>query len=299
MTFPFLKSGDTIALAATSRKVTPADYEPFRDFLLQKGYRVKLASNLNKEHHQFAGTDTERALALNELFADPEVKAIVMVRGGYGAARIVDLVNWDLFQKNPKWLCGFSDITVFLNHIHTQFGIQSIHSDMAVHFADDAYRPNFDLLMNLLEGKQTRISVEPNSLNQQGKASGIMVGGNLSVLYSMLGSESFPNMNGKVLFIEDLDEYLYHIDRMMVAFERSGVFDKVNAVVVGGMSDMHDNEVSFGMNAYEIVSSHLKKHAIPVIFNFPAGHTITNKPFFIGAETSIVADEKLAEVSCQ
>lgn len=296
MKIPFLKPGDTIALAAPARKATPADYEPFRDFLLQKGYRVKLASNLDKAHHQFAGTDTERALALNEIFDDPEIKAIIMVRGGYGAARIVDLVNWDLFKRNPKWLCGFSDITVFLNHIQAQCGLPTVHSDMAVHFSDEAYRPNFDLLMNLLEGEKSSISAEPHFLNQQGEAAGILVGGNLSVLYSMLGSVSFPDMSGKILFIEDLDEYLYHIDRMMLALERAGVFEKVKAVVVGSMSDMRDNEVSFGINAYEIVSSHLKKYAVPVMFGFPAGHTKTNKPFFVGAETRVVVDKKWSVV---
>ncbi|PKP04079.1 MAG: LD-carboxypeptidase [Bacteroidetes bacterium HGW-Bacteroidetes-6] len=288
---PFLKPGDTIALAAPSRKVFPVDYEPFSQFLLQKGYKVKLSSNLGLSHHQFAGNDAERAVALNALFEDSTVKAMVMVRGGYGAARIVDLLNWNILQQKPKWICGFSDITVFLNHAYSKTGLPSIHSDMSVHFSNDEHRPNFDQLMNVLEGQKVIIETKPHPFNRKGKAHGILVGGNLSVFYSLLGSQSFPDMREKILFIEDLDEYLYHIDRMMLAFERAGIFSHLAGVVVGGMSDMRDNEVAFGMNAVEIANNFFKRLDIPVMYNFPAGHITDNRSFFVGAPTRIVVDE--------
>lgn len=291
MKTPFLKSGDTIALAAPSRKVSLADFEPFGNFLVENGFRVVRASNLTLSDNQFAGTDAERISAMNVLFENPDVKAIVAVRGGYGAARIVDQLNWNALQANPKWLCGFSDFTVLLNHQYACNGLPALHCDMAVHYGQPGYEDNFSSLLDALTGKPVSMRIPQHKLNSVGKANGILVGGNLSVLYSMLGSASLPDMSGKFLFLEDLDEYLYHIDRMMVALKRAGVFDRLAGVVVGTMSEMHDNDVPFGKNAEEIISNQLSEFSFPLMFGFPAGHTNLNRAFFIGVETEIEVSE--------
>ncbi len=291
MKIPFLKTGDTIALAAPSRKVSLTDFAPFEHFLTDKGYKVIRASNLNASFHQFAGNDAERISAMNELFQNPEVKAIIAVRGGYGAARIVDQLNWKALLEHPKWLCGFSDFTVLLNHQFATNKLPSLHSDMAVHFGQPGYGDNFTSMLDALEGKPVAFNVGAHRLNRSGKAEGMLVGGNLSVLFSMLGSVSFPDMHGKILFLEDLDEYLYHIDRMLNALKRAGVFDHLAGVVIGTMSDMHDNEVPFGSDAETIIRHHLSGFEFPLIFGFPAGHTELNRAFFIGADTSIAIND--------
>ncbi|NLL28685.1 MAG: LD-carboxypeptidase [Bacteroidales bacterium] len=285
MSIPFLKHGDTIAIAAPSRKIGDLDCKPFEKFLNDFGFNVIYAENISCEQNQFAGTDNERADAINKLFEDPAVKAIISARGGYGAVRIVDKLKWEALSKNPKWLCGFSDFTVLLNHQYQCNKLPSVHSDMALRFLDTSNRENFTTLVNILSGNKQTISFSKHELNRGEKASGVIVGGNLSVLYSMLGSKSFPELRNKILFIEDLDEYLYHIDRMMYGLKRAGVFDNLNAVVIGSMSDMRDNDVPFGKTAYEIISDCLKDFSFPLFFDFPAGHTNQNLPFFIGKDT--------------
>jgi len=287
MKIPFLKTGDTIALAAPSRKAMALDYEPFEKYLFEKGFNVIRAGNLNLADNQFAGNDAERVSAMNELFENPDVKAIIAVRGGYGAARIVDQLNWNALLQHPKWLCGFSDFTVLLNHQYVCNVLPSLHSDMAVHFGQNGFEANFSSLLDALMGKSISMRVEKHPFNRQGNAKGILVGGNLSVLYSMLGSDSFPDMHGKILFLEDLDEYLYHIDRMMLALKRAGVFTHLSGVVIGTMSEMHDNEVAFGKDAETIIHDQLCEYSFPLLFGFPAGHTGLNRAFFTGVETAM------------
>lgn len=291
MKIPFLKTGDTIALAAPSRKVVSLDFAPLENHLVEIGFKVVHAGNLCLADNQFAGTDAERISAMNQLFSNPEVKAVIAVRGGYGAARIVDQLKWNALLQHPKWLCGFSDFTVLLNHQYACNGLPALHSDMAVHFGQNGYEDNFSSLLDALMGKSISISVSKHPFNRQGNAKGILVGGNLSVLYSMLGSVSLPDMHGKILFLEDLDEYLYHIDRMMLGLKRAGVFENLGGVVVGSMSEMHDNEIPFGKDAETIIRDQLNEYDFPIIFGFPAGHTELNRAFFVGAETEIAVGE--------
>ncbi|HBG70584.1 MAG: hypothetical protein A2W93_08365 [Bacteroidetes bacterium GWF2_43_63] len=298
MKIPFLKTGDTIAIVAPSRKVQPADYEPFEQYLIENGFKVVRASNLTLADNQFAGSDAERISALNDLFANPEVKAIIAVRGGYGAARIVDQLNWNALLQHPKWLCGFSDFTVLLNHQYACNALPALHSDMAVHFGQNEYADNFSSLLGALTGKPISMRISTHPFNRVGNAQGILVGGNLSVLYSMLGSASFPDVHEKILFLEDLDEYLYHIDRMILALKRAGVFNHLAGVVIGTMSEMHDNEIPFGKNAEEIIRDQLSEFSFPLMFGFPAGHTEMNRPFFTGAETTIDVSQSVS-VFCQ
>ncbi|KAF5031786.1 putative murein peptide carboxypeptidase [anaerobic digester metagenome] len=267
------------------------DFEPFEKYLTENGFKVIHARNLDLSDNQFAGTDAERISAMNDLFENPDVKAIIAVRGGYGAARIVDQLNWKALLNHPKWLCGFSDFTVLLNHQCACNGLPTMHSDMAVHFGQNGYEDNFSSMMDALTGKPISMRISGHPFNRPGKANGILVGGNLSVLYSMLGSASFPDMHGKILFLEDLDEYLYHIDRMVVALKRAGVFNDLAGVVIGTMSEMHDNETPFGKGAEEIILDQLSEFSFPLMFGFPAGHTELNRSFFIGAGTEIEVGE--------
>lgn len=288
MNLSYLQKGDTIALAAASRKIKEEDYLAFEKYLIEKSFNVIRADNLSLTNNYFAGNDKDRIAAMNVLFENPEIKAIFMIRGGYGAARIVDSLNWDAFLKNPKWLCGYSDVSVFLNHVFANYKMPSLHADMPVHFPDRDYdRRNFSEIINVLSGKTVSYELSPHNLNSFSSIKGVLVGGNLSVLYSLLGSNSFPETKDAILFIEDLDEELYNVDRMILALKRAGVFERVNGVLLGGMTEMKDSETSFGFSAEELIVEHLKKDKIPLIFNFPAGHTCLNLPFYIGKEAVI------------
>jgi len=295
MKIPFLKKGDTIAIATPSRKAGLSDFELFENYLAERGFKTVRAGNIFLSDNQFAGNDSSRIEAMNNLIEDKKIKAIVAVRGGYGAVRIVDKLNWDTLSKNPKWLCGFSDFTVLLNHNFAHNRLPAIHSDMAVHYGLKEYESNFEKLIDLLIGKPLELCFSSHPLNKYGEAEGVIVGGNLSVMYSLLASKSFPDTKGKILFLEDLDEYLYHIDRMIVGLKRAKVFDGVAGVVVGSFSEMRDNEISFGKNAEEIIYEHLSEFSFPLIFGFPAGHTSKNHPFYIGAETKIKTRKDISE----
>lgn len=288
MNLSYLQKGDTLALAAASGKIKEEDYLAFEKYLIEKSFNVIRADNLSLTNNYFAGNDKDRIVAMNALFENPEIKAIFMIRGGYGAVRIVDSLNWDAFLKNPKWLCGYSDVSVFLNHAFANYKMPSLHADMPIHFSDKNYdRRNFSEILNVLSGKIVSYELSPHHLNSFSSIKGVLVGGNLSVLYSLLGSNSFPETKDVILFIEDLDEELYHVDRMILALKRAGVFKRVNGVLIGGMTEMKNSETPFGFRAEELIVEHLKKEGIPLVFNFPAGHTCLNLPFFIGKETII------------
>lgn len=291
MFLELLKAGDTIALAASARKVEMNDFLPFKNYLESIGYKVILAQNLNSSDNQFAGTDSERVVALNELIKNPEVKAIIGIRGGYGTVRIVDKIDWKAYIDHPKWICGFSDMTVLLNHVYSETGFPAIHSDMAVHYSSDVYSGNFISLLNLLENGVCELNMPAIQVGESKlPVEGIVVGGNLSVLYSLIGSRSFPSTENKILFLEDLDEYLYHIDRMIVAMKRAGCLRGLKAVVVGGMTEMHDNAVPFGKTAEDILRDIFVDENIPVYFGFPAGHQADNKAFFIGERACLIQE---------
>lgn len=284
----YLKKGDLLALAAPSRKVVEEDYKPFANFLRKEGFRLCFPDDIETAENQFAGSEEHRASTLNNMFNNPLIKAVIMIRGGYGAARIVDKLDWDAFAKNPKWLCGFSDATVFLNHAWANASVASLHCDMPTHFDKPDYdMENFESMMRVMQGEKIEYSVESHPLNRGEKAEGVLLGGNLSVLYSLLGSKSFPKLDNTVLFLEDLDEYLYHIDRMMLALDRAGHLENLKAILVGHMTDMNDNEVPFGKTAEEIIADHCSKYDFPLFFNAPVGHERVNRPLIIGEKIEI------------
>ena len=288
----YLKRGDLLALAAPSRKVVEEDYKPFATYLRKQGFRLCFPDDIETAENQFAGSDDHRATKIINMFRNPLIKAVVMIRGGYGAARIVDMLDWDAFERKPKWICGFSDATVLLNHAYAVKGIAALHCDMPTHFEKPEFdAENFEALIRTLQGEPIEYFLDKHPLNRGNNAEGVLVGGNLSVLYSLLGSASFPDMNGKILLLEDLDEYLYHIDRMMLALDRAGHLKNLAGIVVGGMTEMNDNEVPFGKTAEEIIAHRCAKYDFPLFFNAPVGHTRVNKPLIIGETIAIQAED--------
>lgn len=283
----FLTEGDTIGIVAPSRKISLQELQPAIDFLIREGFKVKLGERIFAESHQFAGTDTERADDFNDMLHDDSVKAILAARGGYGAVRIVEQLDFDYFSQHPKWLCGYSDFTVFHSQSN-RYKVSTIHGTMPVSFADtEAAQANAKSLIDALTGKALSYSPQPHPLNRGGNVRAEVVGGNLSILYSLTGTPSAVDTRGKILFIEDLDEYLYHIDRMMWNLKRAGMLENLAGLIVGGLSDMHDNTIPFGQTAEEIVASCCSEYDYPVCFNFPAGHGALNRSIRLGTPMDI------------
>ena len=295
---PYLVPGSTIGICAPARKVSPEELAPGISLMQSWGFKVKTATNLYAAENQFSGSDAQRTADMQELMDDPSVDAIISARGGYGCMRIIDQLNFNRFAQKPKWIIGFSDLTVFHNHLHQQFQIPSIHATMVFSMGGDRCTPDaLENLRKLLTGQELSYSIENSSWNRKGKEEGILVGGNLSLLYALPGSASDIDTRGKILFIEDLDEYLYHIDRMMMQLKRSGKLDGLSGLIVGGMSDMRDNAIPFGKTAEEIISEAVREYTFPVCMNFPAGHIQNNQPLVMGGRVSMeIGDSSLIRV---
>lgn len=283
---PSLIKGDKIGLVAPARKIKPEEVEKSIDIIESQGFIPVYGNDLFAADNQFAGNNLIRASSIQQMLDDPKIKAIFCARGGYGSVRIIDLLNFDHFRKHPKWFVGYSDVTVFHSHINTVLGVQTLHASMPINFPENTDRA-LSGLFDVLQGTFPGYTIEPHHLNRKGNAEGILTGGNLSVLYSLMGSRSFPDMKDKILFIEDLDEYLYHIDRMMLGLKRAGLLEKLNGLIMGGMTDMNDNEVPFGKSAYEIIQEAVAAYDYPVCFGFPAGHFNNNQPLIMGAKVKL------------
>ncbi len=287
-----LKHGDLVTIISTARKISKEEVAPAVKKLKDWGLRVRLGENLFAEHHQYAGTDEQRAADFQAAADDPEVKAVLCARGGYGTVRIIDKIDFSRFLNSPKWVIGYSDVTVLHSHIHG-LGVETLHATMPVNFpADGNENTALDSLRKALFEGKVEYHLPPHKFNRKGRAEGLTTGGNLSILYSLLGSPSDIDTSGKILFMEDLDEYLYHIDRMMMNMKRNGKFETPAGVIIGGMSDMNDNTIPFGKDAEEIISETLSDTGIPVAFGFPAGHIADNRAFFLGRKTKLEITEK-------
>lgn len=275
-----LSSGSKIALVAPARKVAEDDIAFAVEYIRQRGFVPIYDERLFLSHNQFAGNDDQRASVLQHYLDADDIDAIMCVRGGYGTVRIIDRLDFDKFMQKPKWIVGYSDVTVL--HAKMQsLGIESLHATMPINFQDNS-KQALDTLFDALCGKEIKYDLPQQTLDILSKMKGEIVGGNISVFYSLLGSDIFPDVEGKVLFLEDLDEYLYHIDRMMMAFQRAGIFDKIGGLIIGGLTKMHDNAIPFGMTAEEIISEKTKDKNIPTVFNFPAGHINDNRAIILG-----------------
>jgi len=291
---PKLKEGDAIAIVAPSRKIRISEIDLAIKVLEKWGFQVVLQPNIFSEDNQFAGNDEQRRKSFQSALDDKKIKAILCARGGYGAVRIIDSLNFDNFLLYPKWIIGYSDITVFHSHIHSNFNIETIHATMPINITKYGDENNSLIsLKKAMMGERLSYNFESHSLNRNGEAEGILVGGNLSIIYSLIGSLSDIDTKDKILFIEDLDEYLYHIERMLISLKRSGKLEKLSGLIVGSMTNMKDNTIPFGKTAEEIIKDIVKDYDYPVCFNFPAGHIEDNRALILGRKCKLKVFEKV------
>lgn len=284
ITPPQLQKGDTIAIVATARKNIDDNLKPAISWLKNWGLEVVIGNTIGLDYNQLAGTDEQRAADFQKQLDNPNIKAIWCVRGGYGTVRMVDLLDFTKFKQHPKWIIGFSDVTVLHSHLNT-LGFASIHGIMPV--SSKASEEAKETLRKALFGETLTYTLPCDAMNRFGVAKGELVGGNLSILYSLFGSESAIDCSDKILFMEDLDEYLYHLDRMMMNLKRNGCLESLKGIIVGGMTKMKDNEIPWGKNALEIIDDVTKKYNIPIIYNFPAGHMADNRALIFGKQVTM------------
>lgn len=287
--------GDLISILAPAKSIDVDVVKYATEILNKRGYRTKVSRHCLGRHNYYSGTDKERHLDFQEALDNPEVKAILCARGGYGSIRIFDLLNWDEFKSSPKWILGFSDITVFHHIIHS-FGIQSIHSTMPLNFRHNSVEA-IETMFSAINGSLFKVTCAPSTRNINGTAKGLLVGGNLSIIYSLLSSDYCYDFTNKILFIEDLSEQYYHIDRMLHALKQAGVLDKIRGLIVGGMTDLQDTEIPFGMNAYEIILDQISGLDIPVCFDFPCGHIDDNRAMILGSEVLFQVSDLSVELA--
>jgi muramoyltetrapeptide carboxypeptidase len=285
---PILEKGDEIRIISSARKISRSELNPALVFFRKQGFNPTLGKNIFKEEHQFAGSDQERLEDLQNAINDPHLKVIWMARGGYGTHRVIKELDISPLLKKPKWIIGYSDVSV-LHCLLNANNIRSLHATMPVNFKDQG-PDSFIKALEVLKGNYPEYKIKAHPLNKNGKAKGKLYGGNLSILYSLNGSEILPIMKDAILFFEDLDEYLYHIDRIMQNFSLSGILNEIKGLIIGGLSDMNDNLVPYGKTAEEIVFEHVNSLEIPVCFGFPAGHQKENFPLLLGEEILLNVD---------
>lgn len=283
---PFLQPGDTIGITC------PAGYMPAENAamairtLQNEGYEVMVGKTLgSRSRNYFSGTDTERRNELQAMMDEAGIKAILFGRGGYGVSRIIDQLDFTAFQKKPKWLIGFSDITVLHAHCNRKLHIATLHAPMAAAFNDAKHRhPYVSSLLKVLKGEKTTYTTKAHRYNREGLAEGELIGGNLTLLAHLCGTGSAPVTQNKILFIEDVGEYLYNIDRMLIQLKRSGMLDDLAALIVGGFTECKDTERPFGKKVYEIIRDQVSEYNYPVCFQFPVSHTPKNYALMCGGK---------------
>jgi muramoyltetrapeptide carboxypeptidase len=288
---PYLKPGDTIGITCPARKITMEEIQPALDTLESWGLKIVLGDTIGKQQNQYAGTDKERRSDLQRMLNDSEIKAIIAARGGYGTVRIMDELDFRAFMEKPKWIVGFSDVTFLHAQLNCNIGVETLHAPMPIAFPKNTPEA-IQSLKDALFGNPLHYEFDSHPLNRNGKMTGEIVGGNLSILYSILGTKTILQSSNSILFLEDLDEYLYHIDRMMISMKRAGKLKNLKGLIVGGMSDMKDNAVGFGKNAEEIVREHMEEYDYPVCFGFPCGHIPDNRSIFMGREGKLNIEKK-------
>jgi muramoyltetrapeptide carboxypeptidase len=286
---PLLKKGDSVAIVSPAGRIAPEKIDNAVSWFSSWGLQVRLGKYAKNEYFKYAGTDNQRLSDLQAALDDPEIKAVFCSRGGYGIIRILDKLNVSGLIKNPKWLIGFSDVTFLHALINNNFSICSLHGPMPGNFPlfSDGNTDSMQYLQKALFEGALLYTIPPVKKNIKGSASGILCGGNLSALTMLNGSSSDFDPDGKILFIEEIDEYLYHIDRMLWALERSHDLSNLAGVICGHFSDIHDNDTPFGQNLEEIVLDHFSAFGFPVCLHFPAGHELPNYSLFLNTFTSL------------
>lgn len=291
---PYLKKGDLIYITAPAKAIEKELIENAKLFFEKSGYNVLISKHCIGTFNYFSGTDEERTADLQFGLDHPDIKAIICARGGYGCVRILDNLQWASFVREPKWIVGFSDVTVFHQRCQ-RFEIESIHGTMPLNFEENTEEA-LSTLLSALEGKSYSITSENSVYNQKGIVEGELIGGNLSILYSLIGTDDQIDYEGKILFIEDLSEQLYHLDRMFYSFAKAGILEKINGLIIGGMTDMKDTAIPFGKNYQEIILAHFKYRKIPICFDFPAGHINDNRALIFGRKITLEINEKGGEI---
>ena len=281
---PYLNPGDVIGMVCPSGYMPADRVQDCINVLHSWGYPVKTGMTVggNSENY-FSGNDDERLRDLQEMLDDPMIKAILFARGGYGLTRIIDRIDFGRFNENPKWLVGFSDITILQSHVYSNFNIATLHSPMAAAFWEfNADEPSLQSLKKALEGRKINYTVPVHPFNRRGEVIGELVGGNLAMIAHAIGSSSDIKTKGRILFLEDVGEYLYNIDRMMYQLSRGGKFAKLGGLIVGGFTDIKDTERPFGKTAEEIISEVIADFDFPVCFGFPVSHGKENLALKVG-----------------
>ncbi len=290
-----LKKGDLIYITAPAKSIDDASVSFAKNFFEAQGFRVEISKHCFGAFNYFSGTDEERAADLQAGIDHPEAKAIVCARGGYGCVRIVDQLQWANMLREPKWLIGFSDITIF-HHRLFKLGIQSIHGTMPLNFEKNSPEA-LQTLVEAMTGTQKPLIWNGNPNNRTGKANGKLIGGNLSILYSLIATSDAYFFEGNILFLEDLAEHYYHLDRMFFSLRKSGILDRISGLIIGGMTDMEDTAIPFGMTTEEIVLQHFQFRKIPIAFDIPSGHIDDNRALIVGAEVELVVENELSTLS--
>jgi muramoyltetrapeptide carboxypeptidase len=282
---PYLKKGDKIAITCPAKKL-PKPMDDAVNLLQSWGLEVVLGETVGLSFHQFAGDDEQRAKDMQRFIDDDSIKAIIAARGGYGTIRMIDKVDFGNFARHPKWLVGFSDITILHAHLFSNYNIQTIHGQMPVNIPD-ASSKSLETLRKALFGEEFRYEFASLDNNQSGEAKGVLIGGNLSLLMAVSGSVSDMDYSGKILFIEDVGEYLYAIDRMIRTLDRAGKLKKLAGLIVGSFTEIKDNDIPFGQTVNQIIMDVVAGYGYPVCFDFPAGHVPDNRSLILGRKISL------------
>jgi muramoyltetrapeptide carboxypeptidase len=288
---PFLKPGDKIGIVAPGRKISFEEVRAASDVMEPWGVNVICSPNLfSKAHGYLAGSDHERISDIQQFVNDPDIKAIICARGGYGTTRILDDIDLSPLQKNPKWIVGFSDITAL--HLRlSKLGISSIHATMPIFFPRPTSSESVESLWATLKGDKPKIFASPDKMNKHGEAIGRVIGGNLSLIVDAIGTSNDPDTAGKILVLEEVDEYTYKVDRMLMHLKRSGKLDNLAGLAIGHMTDIKEPELPFGQSTKEIVLEKTSGHQFPIAFNFPIGHENPNLAWVHGSPMNLSVSE--------
>ena len=289
---PYLKEGDNIGIVCPAGYMPAESAETALKVFKEWGFKVTPGITFGKKHNYFAGTDDERLYDLQHMMDDPAIDAIFCARGGYGTGRIIERLSFRKFCKRPKWIIGFSDITVLHSHLFANYKIASLHAPMASAFNDGQYSNEFiQSLHEALTGKKGGYEVASHAYNRYGSVKGTLVGGNLSLLAHLVGTSSEVNTKGKILFIEDIGEYIYNIDRMLYQLKRSGVFENLGGLIVGGFTEIKDTEIPFGQAVEEVIRDIVDPYSFPVCFSFPVSHEKENYALKVGVKYKLTVKE--------
>jgi muramoyltetrapeptide carboxypeptidase len=286
---PYLKPGDRVSIVSPAKVILEKEIVFAVEELKKRDLIVELGKNVFGSWNRFSGTDSERLSDVQNAFDNPEIKAVFFARGGYGSVRIIDNISFTKFIKKPKWLVGYSDITVFHQHVNSNFGIATCHGTMPLNMIkSELNHQSTKALIDLLFNIPSLISCNYHKLNNLGKTKSEIVGGNLSVLCSLIGTNSFIDPAGRILFIEDICEELYHLDRMMFQLKKTGILNKLEGLIVGGFTGMTDVSGWFDKQAYDIINDYVREFNYPKTFGFPSGHTALNLPLIFGQNLELV-----------